>query len=250
MADDTKYEQIEKFLAGTLSGDELEVFEKSLQSDAELQAEVDLHRQVGETLKGEKIHEFRDVLKTVDQKWENPQEKKTAKKFTLPFRSLLAAAAIALLLIFAYPFLFPKSDVSGSALFAANFEPYKMILNQRSSGDEEDLMSQAVSAYEQKDYAKASSLFQKIQAEKTDADALRLYIGVAELSLGNADKAISELKIIVEAAPPLLVEQSRWYLALAYLKKGDNKNAIALLENIQSGTFKYDAAQKILEQIQ
>lgn len=257
MDEDKKYEQIEAYLSGTMSAVELESFEKEVATNSALQEEVDLHRQVAETLKGEEVHQLRATIKTVNQNWKRPQvadHEKKAKVVRFPFRNILAIAATVLLLVVAYLFVVPELNYSEETLFADNFEPYKMVLNQRSStpdmGETTKLLNQAVSAYEQKDFQTAAKLFQELQNQSPDAGAFLLYASISDLSLGNTDQAITNLEKIIAADAPLFVEQGRWYLALAYLQKGDLAKAKTQLQDISSGSFQYDAAQKILSRIQ
>ncbi len=255
MTDEKKYELIERYLAEELSEAERADFENQLKVNADLREEVSLHQQVTETLRGEKVHELRDVIKEVDEKWASNKPKENAKVVSFPFRKIAALAAAVLALVLAYQFLSPK-NTSSEALFADNFEPYKMILNQRSliPNPETEWMAsevkKAVAAYQAKDYAEASTLFQALSKETPDADAFQIYAANSELSLGHSDEAIVILNKLVEKAPPLLIEQSRWYLALAHLQKEDYASAKSQLQQIQSDGFKYKEAQKILRDIQ
>ncbi len=255
MTDDVKYDLIEKYLAGVMSETERSNFENQLSTDSSLQEELNLHRQVAETLKGEKVHELRSVLKEVDKKWQSPAEKKEGKVVGFPFRKMLSIAAALLVLVVAYFVISPSLNNSQENLFASNFEPYKMVLNQRSllPNPETEWMrpavNKAISAYNAKDYAEASKLFQSLSTETPDANAFQVYAAISELSLGHSDQAIVILEKLVEDAPPLFIEQSRWYLGLAYLQKEDNVAAKSQLQQIKSGAFKYDEAQKMLKSL-
>lgn len=244
------YERIEKYLDGRLSSEEKEVFENELETNTLLRDEVKLHREVAETLRGEKIHEFRDVLKKVDSEWNRGQSQKKNIIFSIRFKRMAAlAATILLLVVVSYPFIFQDKDVSNEALFADNFEPYKMILNQRSISDndaEVALLNQAIVAYEGKNYGEASSAFQQLQTNNTNLIALRFYTGLSELGAENTATSIDIFKEILATRDHLFIEQSRWYLSLAYLQKGDRETAKLELEKIVEGAFKYDEAKEIL----
>jgi len=254
--DDVKYDLIEKYLAGEMSETERGDFENQLNSDSSLREELNLHRQVSETLKGEKVHQLRDVLKDVDKKWQAPSEEKEAKVIGFPFRKMLSIAAAILVLVVAYFVISPNLNNAQENLFASNFEPYKMVLNQRSlvPNPETEWMrpavNKAISAYNAKDYAEASKLFQNLSTKTPDANAFQIYAAISELSLGHSDKAIAILEKLVEIAPPLFIEQSRWYLSLAYLQKEDYAAAKSQLQQIKSGAFKYAEAQKMLKSLQ
>ena len=249
MNEEDTYERIEKYLNGALSSEEKKAFENELNNNNLLKEEVDLHREVAETLKGEKIHEFRNVLKKVDSEWTTSQPKKN-NVFSIRVKKMAALAATILLLVIAsYPFIFQGVDNSNEALFADNFEPYKMILNQRSISDndaETALLNEAIIAYDNKNYKEASTAFQELQSNNIDLIALRFYTGLSELGEGNSDNSINIFKEILDTPDHLFVEQSRWYLALAYLQKGDRDAAKLELDKIKKGQFKHKEAKIML----
>ena len=95
MNSEEKYSLIEKFLSKKLEGAELENFEAQLQRDPGLKAELDLHRQLSETLKGEKVHELRNVLNEVNENWEAPATTAdTTKVVNFNFRRVLSIACL------------------------------------------------------------------------------------------------------------------------------------------------------------
>jgi len=258
MNDDVKYERIEQYLAGEMTGEDLIAFEHQLATDDSLRAELDLHRQVAETLKGAAIHEFRGTINEVNDQWQAPKRKKNEGGFSLiNLRwGAVAAAAIVILLV-AYQIFMPGSTVTNQTLFADNFEPYKMVLTQRSlvpnpeTAYLKESISEAIAAYEDEDYAKASSLFQMLE-EKSPHTKLTysFYAAITELALDHPQKAIPVFKKIIEEDDSLLVEQSQWYLGLAYLQSKDVESAKNTLKSIAPNAYKYKEAQKIVKAIQ
>ena len=125
-----------------------------------------------------------------------------------------------------------------------------MVLNQRSitanSSLNANLLLEAVSTYEQKKFVEAASAFQKLQVENPDVIAFQFYRALSELSLKNTDTAVSILKEISKKTGHLFIEQSQWYLALAYLQKGERIKAKNQFQTIPVGAYQYEAAKKIL----
>ncbi len=255
MEEQEKYDLIEQYLSGKMEKAAQLDFENQLKSNSALQQEVVLHRQVEESLKGEGIHDFRAKLKKADQKWETKHSNPKASTpiFSLPIRRLLLVAASFLLLVLAYNFFDSSSNQGGTNLYAQHFTPYKMVLNQRSSSNAPNTspaLTQAIEAYEQKDFATAAQAFATLQQESPKVLSLVFYQAISELSQQKPQTAIPLLKNILAQAPPLFVEQSQWYLALAYLQMEDQGAAQKELEKIVDGAFKYKEAQEILRSMQ
>lgn len=253
MSDPSTYDQVESYLADAMSADERRIFEQQMDADPALRAEVLLHQEVTETLRGEKVHELRKVLKEVDQNFQitdtaNPTYNQVR---TLPFRRLLAIAAAVAAMVVTVFVLMPDAAMSNDDLFAQHYEPYKMILNQRSADDAESteqLVKAAVMAYETKDYKQAAVLFETLLAQQPHSETFQLYHAITLISSDDAGSAIEPLNKLLSNASPLFVEQSRWYLAMAYLKSGNTNGAKSTLQAIEKGAFQFAAAQQILKE--
>lgn len=249
------FDKIERYMDDSMSSPERLAFEEQLEKDATLQAALRLHQDVETSLKGEKIHQFRKTLNAVDAAWQG-EEKKTAKIRPINYKKYLSIAAAIALLIVAFLYFSPSVQTnsvlatnSPSELFESYHETYSMVLNQRSGTEEEDQISKAVQAYEEQDYKKAASIFQTLKDKETSAGIFHFYAALSELSAGNASAAIPLFEKINEDMPALYVEQSRWYLALAYLKNENIAAAKVTLQGIQKGAYQYEAATAILDKL-
>ncbi len=251
MTEEQKFELIENYLAENLSQPAQEDFERQLQTDSSLREALRLHQQVAATLKDEKVHQFRAALKQVDQGWQAPIPTTTPKAKIFNFRRLIAIAATVLLLVFAYQIFLPSASNSPTDLFAANFESYKMVLNQRSADRSDelngDLVQMAVAAYEQEDFAQAALHFKQLQDESPGIIAFQFYHAVSALALKNTTVAIPLLENIRQQPQHLFIEQSQWYLALAYLQQGEKEKARTALQAIKENGYQYAEAQKLLK---
>ena len=251
MTSEEKYGLIEKYLAKELEGDALKEFETQLQTDVEFKEEVLLHQQVENTLKGEKIHDVRTVLKEIDKDWEAPSQKEdTAKIVNFNFRKFLTVAAAVVLLVIGYQW-FSNSNLSAQEIYASNFETYPMLLDQRSNEDEynSSILRQAISSYSKKENTDAILAFEKLLQEDSENIIYTFYLANAHLANNETDLAITYFQKIIFENDPNFVEQSRWYLSLAHLQKSDPENAKIWLKLIQEGQFKFKEAQKILKSI-
>ncbi len=255
MTNEDKYQKIESYL--NQEGDEAaqKSFEDQLAQDESLRKEVELHREVQETIKGKELHDFRSALKTIDQNWDaenHQQEKKSHQggggKVVGLYRWLaVAAAAIAFFLV--YTFLLPTNN-QPTDLFAANFQPYPMLLNERSGEAQEETaqLSAAIQAYAANDYAAAIPAFEGLTAV-TNSSAYQFYLALSYLGNQQAQQAIPLLETIHQDSNNTFSEQSSWYLALSFLQTNEQEKAKAILATIPPKAYQYEAAQKLLEQL-
>jgi tetratricopeptide (TPR) repeat protein len=246
-----KYTLIEKYLAEEMQGEELKNFEAQLQTDDKLKEELGLHRQVAETLKGEKVHELRNVLNDIDENWNVSTKKDSAKIVKFNFRRILTIAAAVALLVIGYQWL-TNSNLPSEELYASNFETYPMLLNQRSAEENNAspvTYNNAITFYNKKEFTQAEAAFSKLLQDQPDNVSFQFYQANILLASQNAAAAIPIFQKIIDGNNPLFEEQARWYLSLAYLQLDQKGNAKALLEKIQDGQFKSKEASSILKQL-
>ncbi len=245
------YERIESYLDGSMAVSARLAFEQEMSSDAELAKEVALHRQIHSSLQGEKIHAFRKVLQVVDAQWSYPGPKTQHSGRLLPLlRPVMAIAASLAILFMAWQFLIRNdhSD-SGQRAFETYFEPYPMILHQRSASEEQDsaaLLNKAIQDYAEGRFAEAALSFQQLEQAEPDHIVYSFYRALALLSSGQADQAIPILDNITARPGHLFSEQGRWYLALALWETGRETEAREMLEGIRQHEFRYSQSRELL----
>ncbi len=244
-----KYTLIETYLAGELQGEELNAFEEKLAVDSSLQDELNLHREVSETLKGEKVHHLRNVLKEVDQNWEGDAKKKSGKVFPFNFRRMISIAAAVAMLFVAYQW-FSNNNTSPQDLYAAHFEPYPMVLNQRSidesTADNDALYNNMISFYAKKQNKEALNAFEQLIEKQPDNISFLFYKANILLAENKTTEPIAIFQKIIAQGNPLFIEQARWYLAMAYLQSNKKELAKAELAKIEKGQFKWKEASEIV----
>lgn len=244
-----KFTLIEKYLAEELQGEALKKFEAQLQTDEQLNEELTLHRQLADTLKGEKVHELRNVLKDVDKNWEDSSKKDSAKIVNFNFKRVLAIAATIALFVISYQW-FSNQELSSEEIYATHFEPYPMLLNQRSIDEtttDSEIYNNAISFYAKGENADALAAFDKLLDSQPDNITFQFYKANIHLSSMDATSAIPIFQKILTSENPNFIEQTRWYLALAHLQNDDKENAKVLLQEIKEGQFKFGKAKSILK---
>ena len=247
MEEADKFDRIEKYLDDALNEKERKAFEQELEEDEKLKAELALHQDLSSTLKSEKLHNFRALLKKTDKEWSASQPE--AKRRSLFPRVIGAIAAAVMLLLLAYQFLRQPTSLSPADLFAENYVSYNMVLKER-SGSTDALtqeLNNAVAAYNSQDFDQAASLFNHLYEKTQEQLAYQFYAAQSELGANRIDESIVLFSNLLQQNDHPFVEQSRWYLALAYLKKGAVPEAKLLLQEIKIGQFNYKKAETLLK---
>lgn len=253
MDQEAKYEQIEQYLAGQLSGTSLVEFENQLSKDPAFAQEVELHRNLADKLADSDLHNFRNTLKQVDQKWTAPKKQATKTRRLFSIRNMMAIAATVVLIVIGLQFIGSLGQASNEQLFAQHYEPYRMLLNQRNTNEATDniavLEQQAITLYQDNNFKDAAEVFGQLSRQSVGRDLYDLYTGISYLSDNDPQMTIDLFSSLLEEAPPVIVQQTRWYLGLAYLKNEDQANAKKVLDQIEPTHFKYAEAQVILSKL-
>ncbi len=241
---ETRFEQIEDYLNGELTGKALAEFEAQLNADPALQAEVELHRDIDIALIDKQEIPFVQTLRdihtqaTVDARTVEPAPliEEPAPDPTPPLRPrilrfAMAAAAAILLAVFTLPILFPSQN---AMQFSENTIGDAPTVDVWRSNDEVDPMTEKlITAYqkiEQKKYTEAIPELNQIY-EATDGDEAALGLGYCHLQVKNYDNAI-ELFEKIQAKNSILNDTVSWYLAHSYLRKGDVSSGKNILQKI------------------
>ena len=245
-----KYLEIERYLGEEMSTLERADFESRLLKNKTLRAELKLHQEVEETLQDEKLTTLHGVLQQADAQFRKKSiETKQAKTVSLFSKKILSVAAAIAILIGIAVWLW-RPAVSPSEVFASNYEPYIMVLNQRSNTPDAEAIKNAVRYYELGDYTTAATAFSELfDSSNKENITYRFYTAISLLSSGQADKSILIFEELIVSENIIFREQSRWYAAMTYLQKNDLENARKMLEEIEEGAYKFQEAQKILKTI-
>ncbi|MFK7810711.1 MAG: hypothetical protein AB8F74_23080 [Saprospiraceae bacterium] len=249
MTEQEKYDQIDRYLRSELSLEEQRTLERRMEADEEFSIEVALHREIAESIGGEKTAAFRQKLKTTNESWKMTEDKETdalIRKLKIS-RLIAVAATVAILIISTLYFSNNTSTNNTTDLFAQNFDSYPMLLNERAATEQSVNLKEAVKAYTTSEFLIAASAFKELSAIETDNVAYQFYEGVALLSSNQSERAAEILEPIIAKTDQPFSEQAHWYTALAYLKIGDLQKAKFYFSEIKEGAFKYAEAKNVLE---
>jgi len=141
-------------------------------------------------------------------------------------------AAIISILIFK-----PFSDKLPSDLYTDYYQDYPISLDVMELSRADDDLLFAIKVYESGDYERAVILFEMLSDSAGLREYSLFYAGHAYVHQGLTGKAIETFEELLDDAQGELIQATRWYLALSYLKKGEavlSKEQLLLLEETDS----------------
>lgn len=230
-----EFEYIEKYLEGSLEGIPLEEFRARLKRDPDFAKTVQEQKILVEVLEEEGL---RNRLNKVHQQlFETQTSSKlepSGKRITLsPWIRYAAVACVGLVLGW-LGFNYLGDDALGSKdaseqLFAAHFKPDPGLPTTMSAADNYDFFEAMVS-YKQGDYTMAIDKWTSLLKEKPQNDTLNYFVGVAHLANGDEKDAITFLQATQGATDSMFSDEINHYLGLAHLKNGDVEKALVELK--------------------
>ncbi len=238
-------ENIELYLEGQLSGDELTEFKEAQDTDPEFAKMTEDYKLAMRSVEEFGKQELKKQLRQI-----HIEEIKASPKFGQ--RELFRYAAIFIgFLIVSAPFLYTyfTSNPNYQKLYDNNFSLYPDIISQR--GETQNLMlEEAMSYYKNKDFENAAVLFHNLDVQELPfAKAIKLYSGISYL--GSGDNILAEdvfVGIINDNDNPF-DGQAKWYLALSYLSRENIDEAVPLLDEIVGNkSYNHARAKKILKE--
>ena len=244
------YEIISQYLDGELTGEALTAFEKQMEEDASLAAEVTIYRTIEaeqsfitkhsaekETLAGS----LQELNKTFFKK----NEAKVIKLNRLWY-AVTAVAAAAIFILILKPFAGEKFN--NEKLFAYYSKDVESLsASQRGAGND-SLILQAVSLFNKKDYTGSLPLLRSVLAGKPNETDLFLATGVCYMQTNRYDSAI---KIFDQVANGNTVykNQATWYKALVLLKQNKPDDCYKVLESLPAEADNIKEARELMKKI-
>jgi hypothetical protein len=253
------FDQIEAYLADTLSDDAKADFEARCQADPVWAEATRLHLLARQALHVAGRAQLKARLDQRFQGSELPQgqpedrpSRPTRALWQRPWLYVAAAAAIALLWLIRSPGDQPALD--GPQLYAMYQELPGSSATRGAKGD--TLAQRWVSidqALQGGEFAAAIDQLSRWLADSSLAagygNRIRLYLGVAQLEGGQPMEAQQTLATV--EAGSLYAEEAQWYQVLAWLRADQASQALPLLQAISQnqGHYRQRQAEQILDQL-
>lgn len=236
--EESKYtDVIDRYLRGEMSSDEEQAFLDQANHDEALAEELELCRDIQ---RGAEIHAARDLKSALQR-----HEQKTYKKRS-PGSGWKVAASVVLLAAVGY-IIFQMTGRDKNGIYDQYYTPYPNIVNplDRSENTGTD---DGFRLYEKGQYQDAiAQLSQKLESD-ADHAAVHFYLAQSYLALEGTPEAITHLQQVPKGSD--FYEPASWYLALAWLKAGEQEKAREQLEKIAaSGSSYASRASDILQEL-
>ncbi len=228
---------IEAYLDGTLSQEEQQKFEKSMNEDKELAKEVALSREINEAIRDEGTIQFRKLVRYII--------KTKSNRFGTIIRALKIPAAAVILLLISVSIWRIVSTTSPSELYTSFYQPYPTDTSVRSAVRPADNMNMAYKLYGEGNYKASFNILQNhIKEENNDLTA-HFYVALNAVELGLYNVAIDEFRIVENDPSSPLLLHARWYLAMTYLRLDQPVEAKKYLEMLTLTENMYSAKAKV-----
>ncbi len=164
-----------------------------------------------------------------------------------------AVAAIAALFVLSFLVIkYTSSSADNKALFAYYYQPYHFFVEQDRSNEtlDDSLINTAIELYKSEKYNEALELLNSVLEETNEPVKAHFIIGLSHIEAKNYKAATGEFNWILDNHVNYHLE-SKWYLALCYLKLDETKKAQKLLIDLSTSKNLYqERATVILTQLQ
>lgn len=233
MNKEVNLELLESYLAGDIGADKVLDQEGNVLTLEELEVAVEEYENVLIHMEGAALkEELKNMQRTMEKQPPKPK-----------YRLWYAVAASILILITAS---FLWQNMNNEPEFGDYFDHFDQLRNFR-TGDEQ-AHSEGMEAYSRRSYSEAYSLLSETSTTELDAE-LKFYLVVSALGSDHLSEATDLLEELKRDEGNKYYQQINWYLALAYWKSKDFDKAIGQLKTIKKGQFKYQEAQKLMNDL-
>ena len=229
-----KEQLLNRYFEKTLNAEETTAFENLMLTDAEFAEEVAFQKQLKKAI----TLEERILLKEKLQKLESKKQP--------TFKWWYAAASF--LALIGLSFWYANQDADYDNLYASYFEVYPNLVEPivRNGNEEKTITTEAFTAYEHGDFAKASELFEAISKDNQEEYAL-FYNAISLMKL----QQLEEAAVIFSgtAWSSTYNDNAVWYLALIKLKQEDIPESKKLLQSLSDKSVYAKEATELLQKL-
>ena len=246
----SKYDDfIQPFLDGELSREELDWFSKELESNAVLAEDIRLYREVDNAIREQDVMELRDQLDVIHNTIGDQSAVRVKQTRYRKVLSYAAIASLAVLLSLGVLLKVQHNKLSNQQIYQKHFEPYEVTMVYRSA-DSDELLNQAVMAYDAQNYTAAIELFEQLIKSYPNEMEYQLSLGISYMETEQYVKADNKLRGIIDHNDNLYIEQAAWYLGFCYLHTGQNEAARQHFKGIARSNSSFNKkAKNILRKI-
>ena len=242
---DNRKENIEKYLDGLMSADELRDFNVQLSKDKQLLAQLEEARLARIVIEEAGRLNLKNTLQRFDDEMVAGNSKVQTKVMRLWLKRTIPLAAI--LVVFFGIFQFMNTTVSLTKAYDDAFEVYQAPSSIRSNDNAVKLnWETAIKFYKNEDFSNALVYFTKAKGEAPEY-LVHFYIGLSAMSQENPNDALAEEYFFrVLQTDNDFKQQAKWYRGLVLLRMGEHGKAITVFKDIvEKKSYAYKKAQKL-----
>lgn len=226
-----------------MSQEERQAFEKELKHNTELAKDVAFLEKAYEFLRKQKQ---RDKLKESLNEAAARYRQKRGKVFWLGSRSVRAVAATLALLLVSIFVIKNLVQQPSSPTYADLAQHPPLALTQMSADHSEETATLAAEqAFNSGNYAQAAQALQRHLQVQPEDQLAQLYLAISFIETDRLKDARNILQSLTTS--PDFRDKALWYLALSYIKEGNEKQAKTYLKDISPTAKEYQQAQRLLK---
>jgi hypothetical protein len=223
---------IDDYKEGSLSPDQVQLFEQALKENSELQKIMENYDEAKRLSEGLVEIETRAILES--SRKEETVLNKSITRYLLPI--LAVAAIIAGFILVSQLF---QQPVSGETLFAEYFDVPNMAVTKKGTS-QDSLLAITQGLFNSKRYPESLTKFDLLDQDKETV----LFKGINFLALDQPDNAI---KLYDSQSDP--TNDIKWYHALAYIQNNNIEKAKEILSQIESSSIHYIKSQDLIKKL-
>lgn len=220
-----EWEEIEAYLNGSLSTEQLQVFEQRLQSENNLFAKVEKVKlsllTVEEAGLRADLETFHARLKTKPVVSITTHKKNNLTKW-LAIAAVFIAIAVTTVLYLQQPNEHEK-------IYSSFYKPDPGLSTTMSETDNYEF-EKAMVDYKTGNYEKALAVWQNLLKQNPQSDTLNYFVGNALLAEKNEKVAIKHFESVLKYTNSGFIGEAYWFLGLIYLKNEEREKAIEYLQ--------------------
>jgi tetratricopeptide (TPR) repeat protein len=233
---------IELYLDHQLTPAERKLFDEKLHADETFAKEVAEQTLILTSFDEMQAQNLMARFATIEDSLKGGEESRLGFPIYLKWAATVTILAVLSLAIYL------NSGPSEQDLFLSYYTPYP---NMESPTSRSEASGKAVwQFYEKGDYVRALALFEEALAVNEADFGSRFYYGISALELNRLTVAEEAFSAVVADEENNYNEQAQWYLALTYLKAGNDDKSVAILQEIAgSGSTYQQKAKDLLREL-
>lgn len=240
------FNDIARYAEGDMTAEERSAFETVLASDESLRRQLALYREVNTSLQqqfsaDDRRNQLQESMQSLRSEFFGGASQ-PAK--VIPFKRFLrGAVAVAAVLIAVVVIWQPWK----ASLFET-FSDTSMTAPAERGASADNLLQQAVIAFNSKDYKAAAATLQQVRQQDTANSFVNFYYGVALLHTGQLALARALFNQLYAGQSAFKFEAA-FFQALGYLKENDKRSCGVWLQKIPADAPGYNKAQELLKKL-